>query len=136
MTDWSEVFEQRLQTVLQDSKAVETAAGFVPGHDLEQTPSSTCYGGGTTQRVAAPTDPTSSFFESIRKQSRSGGGGHYAVGGVTKSQGFQHGEPSRGMFTPAAQVIRTSSPDGMDRAGIKDLQGALASPRPSSYPAR
>jgi hypothetical protein len=132
MPDWSEIFEQRLQTVLQDGKGqsgkrVDSTTSAFPDFDLHLTPSP------THNKVA--TDPTGAFFESIRNQSRSCGQpttNSYAVG--SGSYAFQHGESSpsssssRAITTPAAQVIRALSPTmDINRPDLKGLQGRLPS---------
>lgn len=135
MADWSEMFEQRLQTVLQDGsghngKGPEgDANGALSGLDFDLTPPPTHH--------KAPMDPTCAFFESIQNQGRSGCGGgqvravtakttpSYAVG--SGNYAFQYGEPSsssRAFITPAAQIIRASSPMmDIDRPDLKGLQG-------------
>ncbi|KAL1902864.1 GTPase activating factor [Sporothrix stenoceras] len=133
MADWSELFQQRLQTVFQDDnrhneKGFEShTGGAFSGLNFDLTPP-------PTHHKAAPTDPTGAFFESIRNQSRSGGGQAKAVTMTTPSYAvgsgnyaFQYGEPSsvssRAIITPAAQVIRTTSPTmGIDWPDLKGLQ--------------
>lgn len=128
MTDWSEIFEQRLQTVLQggkgrNGKGVESNASTFPGHDLDLTPPPT--------RHKVATDSTGAFFESIRNQSRSDGQAtttSYAVG--SGNYAFQYGEQSssRAMVTPAAQMVRASSlAVDVDRPDLKGLQGEFSS---------
>ncbi|CAK7202760.1 GTPase activating factor [Sporothrix eucalyptigena] len=125
MADWSEIFEQRLQTVLQDGKRAD-ANTFSSAFDVDLRPPPTSNKVGTVQRPAAPSDPTNVFFESIRNQSRPSNrpSTSYAVGGSGRRHSFQYSEPStsRGVFTPAAQMIRASSPvDDIERPDIKEL---------------
>ncbi|CAK7228395.1 GTPase activating factor [Sporothrix bragantina] len=139
MADWSEVFEQRLQTVLQDGARADVDAfpssGFDLDLDLDLTPPPTQNRTATVQHPVAPSDPTSAFFESIRNQSRpaSRSTNYYAIGGSNGGRNrysLQYNEvsSSRGMFTPAAQVIRASSPmDEIERPDIKDLQESYSS---------
>ncbi|CAK7223499.1 GTPase activating factor [Sporothrix curviconia] len=144
MTDWSDLFEQRLQTVLQDGPGADANAFSSSGFDLdlELAPPPTTmtqHRSGTVQQPSAPSDPTSAFFESIRNQSRPGSRstGYYAVGGSSagRSRHAHHsvqygGEEtaSRGIFTPKAQMMRASSPvDEMERPGIKELHESYSS---------
>ncbi|KJR84525.1 uncharacterized protein SPSK_09495 [Sporothrix schenckii 1099-18] len=140
MADWSEIFEQRLQTVLQDdkeqgAKGVGSGASALSSRDLDLTPPPTHH--------KVPIDPTGAFFESIQNQSRSSslvakatmtnhavGSGHHA---------FQYFEPSsassfsslRTVVTPAAQILRTASTSPpvieIDRPDLTGLQESYSS---------
>ncbi|CAK7268344.1 GTPase activating factor [Sporothrix epigloea] len=135
MTDWSEIFEQRLQAVLQDESGANESAFPSSGidYDLELTPPPTRHRISIAQRPTAHIDPTSAFFESIQNQSRPRGRGASYVLGNNSDRGrypLHYGETlsSRGMFTPAAQITRTSSPlDEIDRPDMKELQECYSS---------
>ncbi|CAK7263197.1 GTPase activating factor [Sporothrix epigloea] len=130
MADWSEIFEQRLHTVLEGETGANGRAFPSSGkdYDFELTPPPTRYRIGTVLDSAAESDPTSAFFESIQKQnrprSRCTG---YALGGNNdgKVRDSLHYEAvsTHGMFTPAVQMARALSPvDDIDRPDMKELQ--------------
>ncbi|EPE08301.1 hypothetical protein F503_01084 [Ophiostoma piceae UAMH 11346] len=108
MTDWSDIFEKRLQTVLGDdgSSARKAAA-------LDLTPPTTAHRGLGHQQQRSK-DPTSAFFESMRRQS---GGGQVSR--------YDNGGP---VMTPAAQTSAASPAFAVDtEQPIKRLQGKATS---------
>ncbi|OAA66629.1 hypothetical protein SPI_01205 [Niveomyces insectorum RCEF 264] len=135
MADWSKIFEQRLQTVLSESKNKEkkerqlhAGAGGSASVDFDLTPPPTTSrkrGASLTTLPPRPLDPTAAFFDSIRRQRYPdgddvGGSGH----GETA---LWHRERATAiMMTPAAQTVDTPASFSTGQADMKELQGSYS----------
>lgn len=131
MADWSEIFEQRLQTMLQQDSNARNAERTATGHwstdsrlDLGPTPT-VPLPKAEARPKPSESDLTRAFFESIRKRSCSGGIGHESSNRQAVVSTIRDKDEAHILATPARHILgpASSPPVDIQQPVIEGLQG-------------